>query len=212
VEGITAPDQPPGLQAAQAAGEGRALGVAPGAAGPQRPQRGGDAAADRGLVLDHFADPSVPGGNNAIHITGPGATGIVIAGNYIGTDPTGAHADWNSTGVWINGGASGNTVGGTTAADRNVISGNLDSAVALGDSGTRLLCKAWRGLGPAGPARPSSGPGESVNTIPSGGASAAPASSPRVRRGRRHDRSQGHPAFNSARRRTATTAPGGFRS
>jgi hypothetical protein len=48
----------------------------------------------------------------------------VVAGNYIGTDATGTAALGNTHGVWISDGATNNTVGGTTAAARNIISAN----------------------------------------------------------------------------------------
>jgi CSLREA domain-containing protein len=54
------------------------------------------------------------------------ATGATVQGNYIGTDRSGATSSasfGNTIGVAINGGDS-NTVGGTSAAARNVISGN----------------------------------------------------------------------------------------
>ena len=57
----------------------------------------------------------------------------VVAGNFIGTDPSGTVAMADSNGVLI-AGASGNTIGGTSAAARNVISGNQNDGVAL-DSG-----------------------------------------------------------------------------
>jgi hypothetical protein len=98
----------------------------------------------RGLVLDHFGDIATElawglaaAGTSAIHITGPGVTKVVVAGNYIGTDPTGTQPDWNETGVLIDGGAYGNTVGGTATTDRNLISGNLRSAVVLTGIGTQ---------------------------------------------------------------------------
>jgi hypothetical protein len=91
----------------------------------------------RGLVLNNFGNTYYGTGNTPIHLTGPGATGIVIAGNYIGTDPTGTQPVWNGAGVVIDGGSSGNIVGGMTAADRNVISGNLQSAVRITGSGTQ---------------------------------------------------------------------------
>jgi hypothetical protein len=47
-----------------------------------------------------------------------------ILGNYLGTDYTGTLALGNDVGVSLIGG--GNVIGGTTAADRNVISGNSD--------------------------------------------------------------------------------------
>src|SRR5262249_46451595 len=53
-----------------------------------------------------------------------GGSGNVIAGNYIGTNATGCSALGNDVGVLLQGGATGNTIGGTTAAARNVISGN----------------------------------------------------------------------------------------
>ena len=53
----------------------------------------------------------------------------------IGTDPTGSSKLANDSGVSIGGGASGNTVGGTAAGARNVISGN-GFAVGIGGTGT----------------------------------------------------------------------------
>ncbi len=50
------------------------------------------------------------------------ATGVSVLGNYIGTDVTGANALANNIGVSIVG--SGNTIGGTSTAARNVISAN----------------------------------------------------------------------------------------
>ncbi len=72
-----------------------------------------------------------------VGIVGPGADDNVVAGNFIGTDATGSHALGNSLcGVAVFGGASGNTVGGTTAAARNVISGNVGPGVYISDPGT----------------------------------------------------------------------------
>jgi parallel beta-helix repeat protein len=101
----------------------------------------------RGLVLNSFGNIDFASGNNAIHLAGAGATGIVIAGNFIGTDPTGTQPVWNAVGVQIDGGASGNTVGGTTAADRNVISGNYQAAVSLTDTGTKFNLIAGNYIG-----------------------------------------------------------------
>lgn len=50
---------------------------------------------------------------------------VTVAGNYLGTDAAGTADLGNGYGVRLNGSSvTGNTVGGTTAADRNVISGN----------------------------------------------------------------------------------------
>ena len=60
-----------------------------------------------------------------------GATGNVIRGNYIGTDLSGSAALGNTDdGVSVEG-VAGNTIGGATAAERNVISGNEGDGVAL---------------------------------------------------------------------------------
>ena len=84
----------------------------------------------RGLVINNFD-------LNGIAITGVGATGNIISGNYIGTDSTG-NADqgngWN--GIYIGLGASGNTIGGSSPADRNIISGNNQSGILIDGAGT----------------------------------------------------------------------------
>ena len=60
--------------------------------------------------------------NDGIYITGSGATGNTIEGNFIGTDAGGYSAVPNlNDGVTITAGASNNTIGGSTP---NVISGN----------------------------------------------------------------------------------------
>ena len=54
-----------------------------------------------------------------------GGSGNLVAGNKIGTDITGTVAITNGVyGIGIGGGASGNTIGGTTAGAGNLISGN----------------------------------------------------------------------------------------
>ena len=60
---------------------------------------------------------------------------ILIAGNFIGTDVHGTTAAPNNlAGILIeqlNGSATDNQVGGTTATDRNVISGNNEEAIVI---------------------------------------------------------------------------------
>jgi CSLREA domain-containing protein len=71
----------------------------------------------RGLVINRFS-------LNGVEISGASAVGNVIQGNFIGTDVTGSNALGNGLhGVSVVR-APGNTVGGTTSAARNVISGN----------------------------------------------------------------------------------------
>jgi Domain of unknown function (DUF4347)/Bacterial Ig-like domain/Putative Ig domain/RTX calcium-binding nonapeptide repeat (4 copies) len=73
----------------------------------------------RGLIVNRF--------NRGIIISNASSTNNVISGNFLGTDSTGTITSGfgNSfTGVSIFDGSSGNTVGGSTPAARNVISGN----------------------------------------------------------------------------------------
>lgn len=85
----------------------------------------------RGLVVNNFDGTGI-----LITDTGGGNT---IAGNYIGTDDTGA-SDAGNAGSGVEVWSSNNTIGGTAAADRNLISGNGDSGVefnnVLADSNT----------------------------------------------------------------------------
>jgi hypothetical protein len=80
-------------------------------------------------------------------VSGNSASGIMlndsttmsntIVGNYIGTDISGATAIGNSAqGIQVCSGAWGNRIGGSTAGERNVISGNKGSGVMLNDTGT----------------------------------------------------------------------------
>ncbi len=89
---------------------------------------GGLTAADRNVIS---------GNNNGVKLNGTSATGNLVLGNYIGTNAAGSAAIGNSDdGVALNAGASNNTIGGSTASARNVISGNLDDGVDLDNSTT----------------------------------------------------------------------------
>jgi hypothetical protein len=60
-----------------------------------------------------------------------------VEGNYIGTNPAGIGALGNQTGgVYLYEGSSHNTVGGTSAKARNLISGNGGSGVGIDQKGT----------------------------------------------------------------------------
>src|SRR5262249_9139903 len=82
----------------------------------------------------------------------------LIAGNFIGTDISGTFAIPNGdTGVAIYNGSSGNTIGGTTPAMRNLISGNTHQGVWIGATGASLpgpqqniIAGNWIGLNAAG--------------------------------------------------------------
>jgi len=78
---------------------------------------------------------NVISGNNAGGI-GFAASGVRIAGNYVGTDASGTKALGNTLyGVYIDSG-SNNIIGGTSAAERNVISGNDGSGVLIANADT----------------------------------------------------------------------------
>jgi Bacterial Ig domain len=75
----------------------------------------------QGLAINDF--------NNGIQLES-GSSGDLIQGNFLGTDVTGSYAQGNYQGVLI-AGATGNTVGGTTPAARNVVSGNENQDIFL---------------------------------------------------------------------------------
>ncbi len=64
-------------------------------------------------------------------IFNPGATGNKVMGNYVGTDKNGTAVLGNSEDGVIVAGAPNNTIGGTTAGERNVISGNGNNGVRI---------------------------------------------------------------------------------
>ena len=66
-----------------------------------------------------------------------GTAGLVIEGNFIGTDPTGEIGHGNTNfGILLNNGPSNVTIGGATPASRNLISGNGTSGINFGTNGT----------------------------------------------------------------------------
>jgi hypothetical protein len=107
----------------------------------------------RGLVIDSFQSYGIALQN---------AGGNIIEANYIGVDSTGTIAKGNGdSGVYVSSGD--NTIGGTTAADRNIISGNgYDGVLMIGAaatrnviegnyigtdvSGTKAVPNAWNGV------------------------------------------------------------------
>jgi titin len=83
-----------------------------------------------------------PGAGNVISGNGwgvyaNGSTGGVVQGNYVGTNPTGTAAMRNFVnGLYIVG--SDNLIGGTTAAARNIISGNTGTGVGISGTSIRV--------------------------------------------------------------------------
>lgn len=92
----------------------------------------------------------------SFYLYGSSSNNNVIIGNFIGTDAAGNFVAptlvENAHGVMIEQGASQNRVGGTAPADRNVISGNARSGVAMWHEGTasNVVQNNLVGLGPAG--------------------------------------------------------------
>jgi len=88
----------------------------------------------KGLVLNRFS-------STAIAITRPNEsdrTGNRIEGNFIGTNVRGTADLGNGRGAFVNF-ASDNTVGGTSRAARNLISGNSADGIVVQASGTKVL-------------------------------------------------------------------------
>ena len=76
---------------------------------------------------------NVVSGNPSVGIDLAGGSNNVVEGNYIGTDPAGAHAVPNGQGLIIDG-ETGDLIGGTVPGAANLISGNTGSGITLSDS------------------------------------------------------------------------------
>ena len=88
---------------------------------------GGTAAGAGNLISGNVGD--------GVLVQAADATGDLIAGNEIGTNAAGTAAIANNAGVEIDD-ASGDTIGGTTALARNIISGNTSFGVSFDLGGT----------------------------------------------------------------------------
>ena len=86
-----------------------------------------DGSAVRGLVLNRAASSG---------ILVEGTDGLVIDGNFIGTNPAGTAGLGNAfAGILLNTGPANVTIGGTTPAARNLISGNTFYGISFGQGG-----------------------------------------------------------------------------
>jgi CSLREA domain-containing protein len=83
----------------------------------------------RGLVINNFEFCGAANSSSAPGILLSG-TGHKVEGNFIGTDVTGTGTVRNARGVILSD-ADGSTIGGTSAAARNLLSGNLRSGVDI---------------------------------------------------------------------------------
>ena len=89
---------------------------------------GGTTAASRNVISGNQGE--------GIRLLDSSATSNLIQGNYIGTDVTGTTDLGNNFGLLIDNGASNNTIGGTVAGTRNIISGNDIDGIRIEDIGT----------------------------------------------------------------------------
>jgi hypothetical protein len=90
---------------------------------------GGTAANARNIISGNTAD--------GVEVFSSGTANNVVAGNFIGTDASGSRAMGNGgRGILIIGGASHNTIGGTTAGAGNVVSANGADGIGIAKSGT----------------------------------------------------------------------------
>ncbi len=123
-----------------------------------------------------YGSPDADQGNVVTGNSGDGvaiwqATGIVVAGNKIGTNAAGnaAIANGNAVGVDVLLGASGNTIGGTAAGAGNIISGNTDEGIWIRSSSSNVFEGNFIGTDLAGTtAVPNDGPGVLINDASAG--------------------------------------------
>jgi len=111
---------------------------------------GGATTADRNLISGN--------GGHGLAIAGTGANDNRVAGNFIGTDLSGTLPLGNAlSGVYVgdgsafsptvSGSAQANTIGGATAAFRNVISANAQDGVRINGAGASLNLVAGNFIG-----------------------------------------------------------------
>lgn len=97
----------------------------------------------KALAVVGFAQPTMDG----IHV---GRSGNVVSGCYLGIDPTGGVRASNYQGIGIDG--SGNRIGGSTDAERNVISGNLQQGIHVYAAGGNTIVGNYIGTDARGAA------------------------------------------------------------
>ena len=109
-------------------------------------------------------DGNVISGNDVGIDIGSGATGTTISGNNIGTNANGTAA-LPGSGQGIVDSGDGTLIGGLTAGDRNLISGNPGDGIGVSDSGGATIEGNWIGVDSTGSsALPNGGDGINVST------------------------------------------------
>jgi parallel beta-helix repeat protein len=100
----------------------------------------GDASVVRGLVINRFD-------GSGIVLEGGG--GHIVAGNFIGLGANGASDQGNSDyGIWIR--SDGNIIGGTSAVERNVVSGNDIDGIHIDGAADNVVQGNYIGTDAAG--------------------------------------------------------------
>ncbi len=139
-----------------------------------------------GVVIDNAASANTIGGTTAgaanvvsgntfygVYIGGTKTKDNVVLSNTIGLNKLGTAAVANGTnGVDIADNSTGNTIGGTTVVEENVISGNTGSGIVLGDTSGNLIQNNVIGMNAGGTTKLANGSdgidvvsGASGNTI-----------------------------------------------
>lgn len=98
-------------------------------------------------------------GTHGIVLTGSSTTGAVIEGNYIGLQANGGSTTTSrngTAGIYIANGATGNLIGGTTSASRNIISDNV-IGILINNASSNTVSGNWIGPSTAGTTAPSVG-------------------------------------------------------
>jgi hypothetical protein len=122
--------------------------------------------------IGHTVGGSAPGARNII--SGNGGSGVLISilgrthtvqGNYIGTDVSGTSAIANLDGVTLITASNTNVIGGTSAAQGNVISGNTSAGVLVNGANDNFVQGNYIGTDAAG----TSAVPNSVGVLISGG-------------------------------------------
>ncbi|MCH7846416.1 MAG: right-handed parallel beta-helix repeat-containing protein, partial [Acidobacteria bacterium] len=103
----------------------------------------GDNSVIRSLAINRF-------GGNGIEVRS-GASGTVIAGNHLGTNPGGTVDRGNTQrGISLQSGSGPTTVGGVAAADRNLISGNDNGGIVVTGSNANVIIGNYIGTNVTG--------------------------------------------------------------
>jgi titin len=120
----------------------------------------------QGIYLIQGASRNFIGGTNAlarnvisgnaqygVYISDSNTVGNVVLGNYISTDAGGSNAVPNGkSGVILGGGTSGNLIGSTNAAGRNILSGNPEYGIYLSNTSSNVIAGNYIGVNAGGAA------------------------------------------------------------